>query len=280
MAAVYKVGKKWRADWTDNEGKRRRERFTTKGAAEEHLDRIKEKIRNGTYVAPERVWLFGALADSWITNRIEQSRTPGAGYRPSTLAQWQSHVAHMKVCFENVKVNVIDAQAIERAIAMWRLPKEQGGRGLSQRTVAKVLTTMSRIFKFGIRNRSGVETDPTKLIERVKESSGEQTETGEALYTGLHEVNDKEVLTPQEAKQVVLAAQPGIYRTIIQTAIYTGARISELLALKWPDVKLDRAAIDFRRTVSTARVKGDTSQEKHRWFDPKTEKRKGIFRYR
>jgi hypothetical protein len=38
----------------------------------------------------------------------------------------------MNVCFENVKVTSIDAQAIERAIATWCLPKEQGGRGLSQ----------------------------------------------------------------------------------------------------------------------------------------------------
>ena len=83
------------------------------------------------------------------------------------------------------------------------------------------------------------------------------------------------MLTPQEAKQVVLAAAPGVYRTIIQTAIYTGARISELLALKWPDVKLDkRRRSTIRRTVSTAKVKGETTQEKHRWFDPKTKKGK------
>jgi integrase len=272
MAAVYKVGKKWRADWIDNEGVRHRQRFETKGAAEEFLDSVKAKIKNGTYVAPRKVWLFGTLADSWIINRIEQSRTPGAGYRPSSLAQWQSHIAHMKACFENVKVNAIDAQAIERAIATWRLPKEQGGRGLSQRTIAKVLTTMSRVFKFGIRNRCGVEADPTKLIERVKESSGEQTEAGEALYSGLHEVTEKEVLTPQEAKQVVLAAHPGLYRTIIQTAIYTGARIGELLALRWADVNLDGGMVTIRRTVSTARAKGEETAEKHRWFNPKTKK--------
>jgi len=50
--AVYKVGKKWRADWYDNDGLRHRQRFDTKGAAEEHLDRIKERLRNNTYVAP------------------------------------------------------------------------------------------------------------------------------------------------------------------------------------------------------------------------------------
>ncbi len=150
---------------------------------------------------------------------------------------------------------------------MFQLPKEQGGRGLSPRTVAKVLTTMSRVFRFGIRNRCGIEADPTKLIERVKESSGEQNETGEALYSGLHEVTEKEVLTPQETKQVVLAAKPGLYRTIIQTAIYTGARISELLALRWADVDLDRGMVAIRRTVSTARVKGETAGERHRWFN-------------
>src|SRR5262245_27056459 len=132
---------------------------------------------------------------------------------------------------------------------------------------------MSRIFKFGIRNKCGIQTDPTKLIEKVKENSGEQTESGVRLNI-LHEVTEREVLTPEETKRVILAAKPGLYRTIIQTAIYTGGRISELLALRWQDVKLDRGAIEIRRSVSTARVKGETAQEKHRWFDPKT--RNGI----
>ncbi len=272
MAAVYKVGKKWRADFTDKEGFRHRQRFKTKGEADAYLTEKKSELKDGTYVSPKDIPTYGALADSWIAGRIEQSRTPGAGYRPSTLAQWQTHVAHMKACFgENKKVNDIDAQAIERAIGKLRLAKEQGGRGLSVKTVGKVLTTMSRIFKFGIRNKCGIQTDPTKLIEKVKDSSGEQTETGERLNV-LHEVTEKEVLTPEEAKRVILAAKPGLYRTIIQTAIYTGARISELLALKWPDVHLDGSVIDIRRSVSTAKVKGEITQEKYRWFDPKTKR--------
>lgn len=181
----------------------------------------------------------------------------------------------MKACFgEGAKVNEIDAAAIEKGIGKLRLPKEQGGRGLSVKTVGKVLTTMSRIFKFGIRNKCGIQTDPTKLIEKVKENSGEQSETGERLYTVLHEVTEKEVLMPEETKRVILAAKPGLYRTIIQTAVYTGARISELLALRWQNVKLDAAIIEIRRSVSTARVQGEMTQEKHRWFDPKT--RQGV----
>jgi site-specific recombinase XerD len=97
----------------------------------------------------------------------------------------------MKACFdENKKVNEIDAPAIERAIGKMRLAKEQRGRGLSVKTVGKVLTTMSRIFRFGIRNKCGIQNDPTKLIEKVKENSGGQSETGERLNTGLHEVTE------------------------------------------------------------------------------------------
>ncbi len=270
MAAVYKVGKKWRADWTDKEGVRRRLRFKTKAEADEALIEIKSQLAAGTYVPQKRILTFDALADSWIAGRIEQSRIPGEGYRPSTLAQWQSHIAHMKTCFEKVRVNEIDVQAIEQAMAKWRLSKEQGGRNLSARTVAKVRTTMSRIFKFGIRSQCGIQTDPTKLIEKAKESSGEQNETGDQLYARVHEVMEAEVLTPEEAKRVILAAKPGLYRTLVQTAIYTGARISEILALRWADVKLDNGMIGIRRSLSTARVKGEPNQEKVRWFDPKT----------
>ena len=80
-----------------------------------------------------------------------------------------------------------------------------------------------------------------------------------------------EVLTPEEVKRVILAAKPGFYRTVIQTAIYTGARISELLALKWCDINLDSSIVEIRRTLSTAKVKGEVNPEKFRWFDPKTE---------
>jgi integrase len=69
---------------------------------------------------------------------------------------------------------------------------------------------------------------------------------------------------------VILAATPGRIRTILQTAILTGTRVSELLALRWQDVNLNNAVINIRRSMSIARVKGEPTQEKVRCFDPKT----------
>ena len=240
MAAVYKVGIKWRADWTDHSGIRHRPRFKTKGDADEYLTEIKSEIAQGTYVAPKNIPTFGVLADAWIAGRIEQSRTPGAGYRPSTLAQWQSHVAHLKLTFEHHKVNGIDAAAIETAMAQWRLPKDQGGRALGAKTWRKVLTTAARIFKYGMRNERGVHVKPVALIEKTKESSGEQIENVGGANTGLHEVTEREMLTPKESKAVILATAPGVYRTMVARAIHTGARISERLALRWSDLQLDK----------------------------------------
>jgi hypothetical protein len=37
MATVYKVGKKWRADFTDKQGVRHRERFRTQAEADAFL---------------------------------------------------------------------------------------------------------------------------------------------------------------------------------------------------------------------------------------------------
>lgn len=91
----------------------------------------------GPKLAPKNIPIFSALADSWIAGRIEQSRTPGAGYRPSSLAQWQTHIAHMKACYGEAKVNDIDAQAVERAIGNSGLRKSRAVAGYPSRQWAK-----------------------------------------------------------------------------------------------------------------------------------------------
>jgi integrase len=86
----------------------------------------------------------------------------------------------------------------------------------------------------------------------------------------LHKVTEQEVLTPQETKSLILATSPGLDRTLIMTDVFSGARISELLALQWPDLDLQNGAITIRRSLSTARVQGELNHQKWRWFDPKT----------
>jgi integrase len=47
-----------------------------------------------------------------------------------------------------------------------------------------------------------------------------------------------------------------------------------MAALRWQDVNLETGTIEIRRSMSTAKVKGEVTQEKVRWFDPKTKQGK------
>ena len=185
MASVYKVGKKWRADWIDPKGVRHRRRFKAKGDADDFLTKIGPELKEGSWVAPKDIPAFGAVADSWLRGRIEISRIAGSGYRPSTLQQWQSHVAHLKFSFETRRADTITAHAFAQAMAQWRLPKAEGGRGLGGKTCGKVRTTASRIFRYAMANKLGVKEDPTKLmrptVERRPRPIGDFPPAGKAL---------------------------------------------------------------------------------------------------
>jgi len=52
---------------------------------------------------------------------------------------------HIKTCFDNIRANDIDAQAIEKAIGSGGCRK--GGHGLSIRTVNKLLTNNEPDFQ-------------------------------------------------------------------------------------------------------------------------------------
>jgi integrase len=258
--------------------------------ADDFLTKIGPELKDGTWVAPKDIPTFGTIADDWLRGRIEISQTPGSGYRPSTLLQWQSHVAHLKFSFENRRADTISAQAFGQAMAQWRLPKAEGGRALGGKTCGKIRTTASRIFRYAIANKLGVKEDPTKLMEPEKLSSGQQVtpastsveDTAQTLPMTsrgklLHKVTETEVLTPQETKALILATTPGVCRLVILAAVFTGARISELLALRWSDLDLDKGVVTVQRSLSTAKVNGLIAEwthsgknERWRWFDPET----------
>jgi integrase len=63
------------------------------------------------------------------------------------------------------------------------------------------------------------------------------------------DVHDPEFLSFDEARRMVTAAEPG-WRIFFITAIGTGLRISELRALRWQDVDLERARIRVARTLT------------------------------
>jgi len=133
-----------------------------------------------------------------------------------------------------------------------------------------VLTTLVRILNKALVGKLITTFNPATLVEREKGGTGEQTEDGQRIERDTA-ITEENVLTPKEIKRLILAAKPGLYQTIISTIAYTGMRHDEALALRWSDVEpIEAGEIRVRRTLSTARIKGEENQIGFRWFDPKT----------
>ena len=56
-------------------------------------------------------------------------------------------------------------------------------------------------------------------------------------------------LSPQEAQQLLAAADETFYGPLIRTALMTGLRQGELLGLRWYDLDLDAGVLRVQQTV-------------------------------
>lgn len=62
----------------------------------------------------------------------------------------------------------------------------------------------------------------------------------------------KKALAPWQV-QKVLAVSKELQEMILAAAFFTGARISELLSLRWSDFDFERQTVTIRRSISAAK---------------------------
>jgi integrase len=103
------------------------------------------------------------------------------------------------------------------------------------RTINKILTLLSSLLAFACR-RGWCDFNAAEHVEHFRDSA---TVEGRAP--------DDAVLTPAEIRRLIESTPEGVYRLLVETAILTGARLSELLALRWADTDLHGKQIYVRR---------------------------------
>ena len=105
------------------------------------------------------------------------------------------------------------------------LVRELRSRGFSESTIVIVLGVTNRVYRYAARRLGWAGTNPVSLMlpsERPKPSQGKR----------------RRIFEGRELEQTVQAAREP-YRTLFTLAALTGARLSELLALTWADIRLD-----------------------------------------
>jgi len=129
------------------------------------------------------------------------------------------------------------------------LIKDLQAQGLAPWTVRGIMVPLGCVFGYAVR-RGHLVQNPLRRLE-----------PDERPHPGPRE---QRVLTQDELRRL-LAACPTRYRPLLATAIYTGMRFSEVLALGWQDVDFAAGVIHVRHQLARAR----TGRPAHR-MPPKT----------
>jgi integrase len=255
MACVKKIGDRYRVDYRDKDGKRYRTFFDRKVDATNHLDEKKAEIKAGTFLPPKKIPAFKDVANDWFAGK------QASNYRPATLQQWQTHLdLHLVPAIGDRRLDQIDVGVIEKTRNDLLAAK------LAPQTVNKLLTTASAVFKFAVKRKLAT-SNPAQLADRARVGAAEIAAAGKGKRSGM-EVEEDEVLAPEEIARLIQHAEAGFFRTLILTAALTGARHDELLALTWGDVDLEAGKLTVRRSLSWAKLKGEETRP--RFFEPKS----------
>jgi integrase len=191
-------------------------------AARKVRDDLGARRARGESISPKPKLRLSDAAEQWLGG-------PVVDLRETTQAKYRCMVnQHIRPRFENRRLDAITADDLAQLVGELRT------EGKSEATIAVALAVMDRIYKFAARRLRWTGTIPTTLMLHSERPKVSQTKR-------------RPIFTGEQLEQTIAAAREP-FRTLFTVAALTGARISELCALTWADVRIgdpDDAEIEF-----------------------------------
>jgi integrase len=218
--------------------------FATRKDAVAWFTKKAEELRQGIAATDDRQTVEQFLR-SWLT-------TVADSVSPSAIHAYRNHVeAHIIPALGKIRLANLRAQHVEDAKARWRsteLGRRKEGAGvLSSRTVHHIFSTL-RTALYHAKRQHRIPVNPCELVDAPRV---EQKEMRSLDSTG--------------AAQLLAACKGSVIDAAITTALGTGLRRGELLALRWHDVNLDTATLTVQRAL-------ERTDKTTRFKDPKTKR--------
>ncbi|MBS5800063.1 MAG: site-specific integrase [Clostridiales bacterium] len=165
---------------------------------------------------------------------------------------------YMSIYNTHIKASVIGDMKVKDIQQMHLQHYFNEKKSLSKSSLKKIYELLNKSFKFAISNNL-IRLNP---IESVKLPSSEV------------KTKETEILTLDEQKAYMKVLEHHKQGILYLTALYTGMRIGEVLALKWHHIDFDNATISVCETIRRVRVyeNDGASESKLITKSPKTQK--------
>lgn len=222
--AVRKMGASWRVDIT---WRRKRYRIcsplNTKSGAEAYEAVLRQKLARGESIgalveedAPKKT--FREFATSWLEVYVKTNNKPSEQRAKSYILS-----RHLMPSFGKLLVGDIDSLAIEQYKAA------RMRDGLSPKTINNHLTALRRCLQCAF---DWGEIDVVPRVQWLKRPPGRI-----------------DYLTDEECARLMSDNHDPQWNLMVKTALFTGMRVGELLALEWGDIDMSRRTLTVRRSA-------------------------------
>lgn len=196
--------------------------FQSKRAAKEARDEMLAKVRKGQHVR-RTTQTLGDYLDEWLDGLLDIRESTVHGYRKNAEAYIKPALGHVS----------LQALTVPRINAFYKAIMQGGGKGgraLSPRTVEHCHATLRRALRDAV-VAGLIPSNPALSTTRPK------------VVRTPYEPKWK----PEHVRKYLAALEVHPLRAALTVAATTGARRSEVVAIKWGDLDLKAGMLQIRR---------------------------------
>jgi len=221
----------------------------TRKQAEAYCAKLVTELNLGTYIAPA-AYNTGEYLDRWLESHVQTSLSAKTAERYKELIE-----QHIKPAIGSIPLTKLRPMEIQQfyAKALAGGCKRKAG-GLSKQSVLH----MHRLLHVAMKHSVQWHLRSTNPLNGVVSPKPDHKEM--------------RALTPPDVSALLRALNESRLRLPVLTALATGLRRGELLALRWGNVDLDRAALQVRETL-------EETKEGVRFKEPKTKSGRRLLQF-
>jgi len=190
-----------------------------KKIAERRLTEVMAQLHSGTFRSVQKI-TFGDFAQRWLKDHSSSKVKPTTYRSYRGMVKW-----HLAPVFGSQRLTDITPDQVQAYMA-----KSLREKPNAPATINKTLVLLKQILKHA-RQWGYLRENPAQDIQHARVESVEM-----------------DYLNPDELRLLLKHADEP-YRTLFLTAVLTGMRMGELLALQWGDMDWNANRIHIRRSV-------------------------------